>query len=1119
MKRSFKLLLCIIAIVALMVGCELPTANEDTHGHAFVDTNGDNICDTCNTDGTATHGHAFVDANNDNVCDTCNNDGAATHGHTFVDSNRDNVCDTCAAAAHVHTYDSAWSYNDTKHWHAANCGHNSLKKDEASHTLNDFGICTVCENQISAPDLSTIDKALAIADAMKGLVENGKIIDNDEYSYNEVIDYLFANGYFYTKVTNDYFGAETWYSTDANGNIFAIERNSDGEVRRLTAYDNISLDNLGGYMFNCPLAEETFFYGVEDLIAGLWALGKDDFNGDLVSSVDDGVFAFSYGYFFDDVFFIVDVAFELSDEYYIDSADVSIVAYYEYNVIPGATDEDEPTYEIAEEATAYGRMNYSFEQNVVATNPYPADEILANSFKVVDADGVEIGNALNVEKGANLYLYLADVLPETAILNLIQVAAIGDAVDNWDVYIRASEDDYGNWAIVVTGYTIGSFEVTLAVNGVETDVIINVAEAVPTEVEVSVYEEIEETDWFGDPYTILSPFVADSSYIVWAGSAPIILGAAANKGDNTDCVVTVNGVEATLVEKETTEGWVYVLEFEPDEAGVYEIVFTAEADETLTETVTVTVKAPDTEELLSGKYIYTEDGVNIWEIVFGWGNTLSVNYREHNSENKVWKLYSAEYTYKWENNQLETTLVNGYDFTEKIIINEETDYNFVIDGNALVKETSASALVGKYIHDVFDYSTWEKVGEYVLTFNADGTGVFEAKDVKIYFTYVLGEFDADTETYAITLSANDNETNVGETTAFGLDAVVSYSYYPDAAYFTVSNGEIDENDSLIAYGYTKVEIATEEYEWPQELSTMYPTNIWNETDDAAQIELLINAVPGKYVIYVCYWGETTPITALNEYSFVINGVNVVGALIFEVDEEQRMIITMNVPAIYDYEIHVEYTEVEKEEEEEEEDGAALTVTTDIQQSSNQGEYTYTIDDDGNITIYKDGVVADISSAYSLHFEDGVLTVLYGTDYAKVMVKYEGEDGVLEGSWKYATEFMTMYDFTFAAPATNNDGDDDGAVSEPTGLEGTYNMVDKWGNEVVVTIDGTTIRFVPAGSADGEAIVYNYTYENGIASYTDTLGVAVTMPMQFSLSITDGEVVGMTYNGTGYNVAA
>ena len=442
----------------------------------------------------------------------------------------------------------------------------------------------------------------------------------------------------------------------------------------------------------------------------------------------------------------------------------------------------------------------------------------------------------------------------------------------------------------------------------------------------------------------------------------------------------------------------------------------------------------------------------------------------------------------------------------------------MIDGNVLVKETAEAALVGKYIYGIYDDFTWEKVDEYVLTFNADGTGVFEAKDVKIYFTYVLGEFDADTETYAITLSANDNETNVGETTAFGLDAVVSYSYYPDAAYLTVSNGEIDEDDCLIAYGYTKAEIATEEYKWPQELSTIYPTNIWDDTEKAGQIELLLNALPGKYVIYVCYLGEESPITALNEYSFVVGGVNVVGALIFEVDEEQRMIITMNVPASYDYEIHVEYTEAEKEEDGEAADGAALTVTTDVQQTSNQGEYTYTIDNDGNITIYKDGVVADISSAYSLHFEDGVLTVLYGTDYAKVMVKYEGEDGVLEGSWKYATEFMTMYEFTFTAPATNNDGDD-GAVSEPTGLEGTYNMVDKWGNEVVVTIDGTTIRFVPAGSADGEAIVYNYTYEDEIASYTNTLGVAVTMPMQFSLSITDGEVVGMTYNGTGYNVAA
>ena len=1128
MKRSFKLLLCIIAIVALMVGCELPAGSSDTHGHEFVDANSDGICDTCNTDGTATHGHAFVDANGDNVCDTCNNDGAATHGHAFVDSNNDNVCDTCAAAAHVHTYASEWSYNATKHWHAGSCGHSSLKKDEASHSLDAFGVCTVCENQIAEPDLSTIDKALAIAEAMKGLVENGKMTDNDEYSYNEVIEYLFANGYFYTKVTNDYFGAETWYSTDANGAIFAIERNTDGEVRRLSAYDNISLDNLGGYMFKNPFVEDSFFYGLEEFIAGLWEIGKDDWNGDLVSSIEDGVFAFSYGYYFDDILFVVDVAFELSDEYYIDSAEVSIVAYYEYNVIPGATDEDEPTYEIADEATAYGRMNYSFEQNVEAENPYPADEILANSFKVVDANGVEIGTVLNVEKGTNLYLYLADVLPETAILDFIQVSAIGEAADNFDVYIRASEDENGNWAIVITGYSVGSFDVKLTVNGVEKDVTINVAAAVPTEVEVSVYEEIEEVDWFGNHYKILSPFAADSSYTVWVGTAPIILSGAANKGDITDCVVTVNGTLATLVEKETTEGWVYVLVFEPDEAGVYEIEFTAVADETISETVTVTVKAPDTEEILSGKYVYTEDGVNIWEVVFsGWSDSITVNYREYNAVSKTWKLYSAEYNYAWENNQLKTTFARGYYFAEAVTINAETDFEVVIDGNVLVKETAEAAFVGEWSYKIYNEYWTEVIDEYVLIFNADGTGVFEAEGVKYYFTYTVGEYDVENENYPITIVADETAENVGTTTAFGAGATVFYSYDPSYTTLYVNNGEIeaDEWDEWeISYTYSKASVETEEYKWPEEITPLYPVYVCDSTDKAGQIELLLNALPGKYVIYVCYFGETTPITALNEYSFVVGGVNVVGALIFEVDEAQRIIITMNVPASYDYQIYVEYTEAETDDDEGEDEinGAFEGTYVAIDNWGNEINVLIT---DTTISFTPVGPGAmEIVWTYERNGDVVTLYDVNGDEITNPLAGYvEATNGLATAFGWNGNNYNLEKKANWGTSGNGDSGDsgDNGSDSgddsnEATGLEGVYSFVDAWNNVVEVTIDSTTISFIPVMAS--EAIVYGYTYDGTVAAYTNSLGVPVTMIYQFSLVFDAGEIVGMWYNGNEYTIS-
>ncbi len=1133
MKRSFKLLLCIIAIVALMVGCEAPDAT-DTHGHAFVDANADNVCDTCNSDGAATHGHVKVDTNGDGLCDVCNNDGVATHGHEKVDANNDGVCDTCAAAAHKHTYDSAWSYDANNHWHASNCEHN-VKADVASHTLNMFGVCTVCEIQIDEPDLSTIDKALAIAEAMKGKVENGTIFVNSEYATN--VEYIFANGYFYTRTYNEDYNAEVWYSIDANGDIFAIERTEDG-IRRMTAFsDGISLDNLGGYKFTSPLTEETYYYGLEELVVGLWELGKDDWNGDLESSVEDGVFAFSYGYFFDGTFYVVNVDFELSDEYYIENANVSIKSYgesfdwdtyetiMEYVIVPGATEDDEPTYAVAEGAEGYGIMDYTFAQNVEVENPYPADEILASSFKIVDAEGVEIGSILNVEIGTPVYLYLTEILPETAIIDLIEVNAIGEAADNFDVYIFVTEDEDGNWAIKVNGYTAGEFEITLVVNGVEKALTINNTEAVPTEVIVNSYKEEElYNEWWDEYYYAYVASAASSEITVWAGS-PVILMGATDKGDNRNCIVTVNGVAATLseigVDAEYGMDYINALILDTAEAGEYEIVFTSEADETLTQTVTVIVKAaPDMNELLDGKYVYTVDGINVYEVEFdSWFGTFKLTHVVYDDEAQIWKLYDAEYSYEWTDDGLVTKLKGGYDFDVSVIVNE--NYELEIDGNVLSKETAEGALVGTWVYREFDMETFEFTNKYFITFNADGTGVFKAEGVEFYFDYVIGEFDEDEYAYHITITATEGAANVGETTAFGAGATVTYRYDAGFSSLYVGNGEI-EYDQEIFYDYGKAELEVEKYVWPIDISADMPTNIYNWTFEGGVapelIELALNALPGKYVIYMCDFVDGSLIADSDKANFVVNGMSVAGILSFEVDAEQRIVLGLEILAeVFDYNVFVEYTPVATEDDGEEEGGETVsgntvTVTTDINSSLNQGEYTYTIDADGNITIYNGTEVASFNDTYALKFVDGVLTI-NAAPYEKIMIKYSDDDTTtLAGSWKYVMNLggeMVVYDITFTAEATeDNEG-------EGEGDENTNSVVLNVGsNDVVVSEDelgallGADYTFTPEVSGDfkissNDLYIVSITigttpvnYESGYATLEAGVTYTLTISAQF-----------------------
>ena len=53
------------------------------------------------------------------------------------------LCLSFAGCAHTHTYATAWSSDESGHWHAATCAHTSERKDEGAHTYEN-GKCTTC---------------------------------------------------------------------------------------------------------------------------------------------------------------------------------------------------------------------------------------------------------------------------------------------------------------------------------------------------------------------------------------------------------------------------------------------------------------------------------------------------------------------------------------------------------------------------------------------------------------------------------------------------------------------------------------------------------------------------------------------------------------------------------------------------------------------------------------------------------------------------------------------------------------------------------------------------------------------------------------------------------------
>ncbi len=78
-------------------------------------------------------------------------------GHTeHVDADADGKCDECGKEmpkepegpeepAHEHSFATAWTYDETDHWHAATCEHEDQVSGKAAHTFRNGLKCDVCD--------------------------------------------------------------------------------------------------------------------------------------------------------------------------------------------------------------------------------------------------------------------------------------------------------------------------------------------------------------------------------------------------------------------------------------------------------------------------------------------------------------------------------------------------------------------------------------------------------------------------------------------------------------------------------------------------------------------------------------------------------------------------------------------------------------------------------------------------------------------------------------------------------------------------------------------------------------------------------------------------------------
>ena len=126
--------------------CDCNIDPKDSEPHEDKDNDG--VCDVCEWD--YNHKHTYQpnythDATHHWYAPTCEHNVKNAYS-PHVDKNIDGICDVCSwNYDHEHTYETEWSHDEAKHWHNVSCSHSIDVKDEGEHTdLNNDGICDVC---------------------------------------------------------------------------------------------------------------------------------------------------------------------------------------------------------------------------------------------------------------------------------------------------------------------------------------------------------------------------------------------------------------------------------------------------------------------------------------------------------------------------------------------------------------------------------------------------------------------------------------------------------------------------------------------------------------------------------------------------------------------------------------------------------------------------------------------------------------------------------------------------------------------------------------------------------------------------------------------------------------
>lgn len=693
---------------------------------------------------------------------------------------------TLAACNHTHTYDTTtWTYDATMHWHAATCkhtdeisdvqGHIDENKDGAcdvcdyadhEHVTNNIGVCTVCGYNVATPDVSTVAKAIELAVKQGDIIGSGHVTTTTDFGDGATTItgiYEVATGYTHTvEYYPSYYGwtvNEAWYVGYGEGQVLALV-NNDGEVG--LSYNEVDAQNVDGWYFDGSfVAYADVFYGVEDLVASTYAIAIDEskVQGEVVESVEDGVYTFSFVYIdvaSEDIV-NVSVSFTIGEEYNFETVSIASERFY-YPVL----DEETGLYTVEEGTVADAKFTVEVTQAVgeCVANPYNVDELFLESFKLVDAEGVDVAETVTTTQGSEVELTIVGT-PEDLALTFenIVVSAVNTETDEevafdwWGDYV-SSVDTYSN-LVSVKIVPVGEYEVTVSSRLYSQTFTLVVEKPQTTEIYTSVNDE------------------QISELSCYAGM-PVSIEVKANKYADTAHEITFVPAEGSAVSTELTlNETTGMYEFTPDVVGAYVITVTStaanKAEDIESWTLTITAEeAPNVADILVGSWAdswgsfkldFTPDATPVEGAEASGSALLKRNSRG------MWVEYNLTYTYA--NGEL-TVNKDANDSTGWIFaLNADFGIDVVVNGypqatlekkeasagpiDALLGKTFGGQFGGTDVYFVFDMS-WDG-SSYECTMK---NVAFGPVSWAITYTFEIASEPAWADYYEITLTQVDS---------------------------------------------------------------------------------------------------------------------------------------------------------------------------------------------------------------------------------------------------------------------------------------------------------------------------------------------------------------------------